>query len=91
MKGWNISAPFLSDEEAALVMRPPSEARQPTEYEWAILKGLQQQRNVFQGPAVDNGAGSAGRKLTVEKIAARRVKGKAARLARRDHRKQATR
>lgn len=50
--GWRISAPFLSDEDRAKAVQPGGLSkgmRQPTEYERAILMGLQQLSHVYGG------------------------------------------
>lgn len=93
MKGWNISAPELTPEEREEQhrKRAAGEIRQPSSYEFAILKGLQQLPHVFDGIAADNGSGSAGRRLTEAKIARRRARGRIAKRSRKSQHRAAVR
>ena len=89
MKGYRVSAPYLTDEErAAFIAGPAPDYREPTEYEQHILAGLQLKPHVYQGP-VDANALGGGRRLTVEKIARRRRRNRAARATRAAQRKAA--
>lgn len=89
---WKIAPPVYSDEEIAEAKRARAagEIREPTSFEVEILKGLQG-KTVFQGPVVDNGSGSAGRRLTEAKIAQRRARGARDRHARRGRARAALR
>ena len=86
MKSFKISAPFLTDEERAQVVKPGGLSvgmRQATEYEKAILVGLQS-KPVFQGVvAHDKRRGTHPSDVTV---ARQRAQNRTARRSRRINR-----
>ena len=71
--GWNITAPFLDDEQRAQAAAPGglSDGADPGDTARAVLLGLQRLSHVYPG-TVDR-----------DVVAARRAKNKAARKARR--------